>query len=119
MWHRLKSSLISASLASLLVLGFLAVAEPAQPPGVGAPLYGLTGMHAEHERVAFQLAVSLTALALDAAIAAQQDAQDARGAATIRSSKEMADRTRAAAAAARMPFYSFAAKAARRTEAGT
>jgi hypothetical protein len=117
MWYRLKGSLISASLATLLVLGFLAVAEPTLPPAASAPLYGLTGIDAERERAAFQLAVSLTALALDAVIAAQQDAGQARGKIAAQDN-EAAQRNRAAAAA-RMPFYSFAAKTTRRTEAGT
>ena len=115
MWYRLKSSLLSAALATALVLGFLAIAEPAgsTPEPVG-PLNGLTGLDADQERAAFQLAVALTALAIDAAVEGRGDEG--------KPETERADAGVAAApripAAVRMPFYSFAAKAARRAGSG-
>ena len=118
MWDRLKSSLLSASLATALVLAFMAVAEPSGPTPAAekGPLHGLTGLDAERERAAFALAVTLTALAIDAAVETQRErASDGAPAAQAEPSEtEKARRL----PALRMPFYSFAARSARRAESG-
>lgn len=109
MWYRLKSSLLSAAVATLLVLGFLAVAQPDEPPAPRGPLLGLSGLDADQERVAFQLAVALTALAIDSAIESRERKESTRA----RGTDTRRDRS---TSSIRMPFYSFAAKPARNSE---
>lgn len=108
MWYRLKSSLLTATLASLLVLGFLAVAERNEPAPAAGPLLGLGSLDAE-ERAALQLAVALTALAIDAAV----ESRERKDASAPRSSEPNRQRS---TSAIRMPFYSFASKSTRQTE---
>lgn len=111
MWYRLKSSLLTAAIATALVMAFLAIAEPAERAAAPAsPLHGLTGLDIDSERAAFQLAVSLAALSIDAAVEARNDA--ARATATLHSAAP-APRS---PPGVRMPFYSFAAKSTPRTE---
>jgi hypothetical protein len=113
MWYRLKSSLLTAAVATVLVLGFLTVAVPAaEPTKPFSPLHGLTSLDAEGERAAYALAVTLTALAIDAVIETRKDEAPKAEAPPV----SAPDRSHLSAI--RMPFYSFAAKAARRTESG-
>ncbi|MCK7595377.1 hypothetical protein [Pseudomarimonas salicorniae] len=113
MWYRLKSSLLTALVATVLVLSFMAVAEPAvEAVEPASPLYGLTGLSSEQERAAYQLAVTLTALTIDAAVDTAREAADKPEGARHETP------SRRVLSAVRMPFYSFAAKAARRPEPG-
>lgn len=116
MWNRLISSLLSAALATALVLGFLAVAEPVQQPPHG-PLQGMTGLDAESERAVFQLALALTTLAIDSAL--ERSSSSSAGVKPAAESDREPPAQRQGQAAARMLFYSFAARSARRAEAGT
>ncbi len=111
MWYRLKSSLLTAAVATALVMAFLAVAEPNERPAAFAsPLQGLTGMDVESERAVFQLAVSLAALSIDAAVEAGRDEGDSTPA------SQPDAPAKGSLPGVRMPFYSFAAKPAARTE---
>lgn len=112
MWYRLKSSLLTAAIATALVVAFLAVAEPSDRPvaAPASPLQGLTGLDAESERAVFQLAVSLAAMSIDAAVDAGRDDTESTSTAPLAAPKQRS------LPGVRMPFYSFAAKSAARTE---
>ena len=110
MWYRLKSSLLTALIATLLVLGVKGLAEPVEADVVNpASLPMMTAS----ERAALALAVQLAAMAIDAAVEAEAAAPTVERRAANAPS---APRDSAQRRALRMPFYSFATRAARARE---
>lgn len=111
MWYRLKSSLLTALIAAMLVLGVKGLAEPVEAEIVSpAPLQMIDAS----DRAALALAVQLAALAIDAAVDADSKAASTTDGKATRVST--AARDSAQRRALRMPFYSFATRSARARE---
>jgi hypothetical protein len=111
MWYRLKSSLLSALIATLLVLGVKGLAQPVETESIAtAPLQ----LVEPTDRAVVALAVRLAALAIDAAVEGRHAASQQVEAAAREAVK--ATEANARRRALRMPFYSFATRAPRTRE---